>query len=140
MQKVIWSSEAVHSTSGDLPPEYVWGEVLELWEEVKRLDWVEIGKEWDDVIACTSVCLFVRTGISIPLLKGFGIGAVQRWRHRFDVWKKICEAHDIEFHKGLLVNGGNYKKKKKWVLALKEAGYQGEINYDLELVDWEWEV
>lgn len=141
MQKLIWSKEACEKfTSGSFTISYVMGEVKELWEEVKKFNLEEASKEWDDVIACGSIWVSCNSGVNIPLFSGFGLGAVKRWEARQQVWTSIFRAHGLVFDKRYLSGGSNYKKKKKWVLALKEAGYQGEINYDLELVDWEWEV
>lgn len=136
---ILWTKQILAEVmASKLPFSYVWGEVLELKDELVKWDLGEAKKEWDDVTGCFLVWLTGIIGVSFPILPFFGKGAADRWIKRLEVWKNIFELHGVEFHRQYLTGGGNYRKRNKIKKAFKEAGYKGQIDWDrLDFIDFE---
>lgn len=140
--KILWTGEVLAEVmASKLPFSYVWGEVLELKDELVKLDFTEARKEWDDVIGCFLVWLTGVSGMSFPLLPWLGKGAADRWVSRLEVWQTIFLLHGVEFHRRYLTGGGNYRKLSKVKKAFKEAGCENLVNKDVLdfIIDFEEE-
>lgn len=137
-KRTMWSHDVLDNiTSGKLDWEYTWGEYIEFWDEVKKRNWSEARKEWDDLTGCTLVWFTGVTGISLPLLPLCGKGAAKRWKSRLVKWELIFESHDVEFDRRYLSGGGNYRKKHKVTKALRAAEYKGKIKFEELGIEWE---
>lgn len=134
--RILWTKQILAEVMASrLPFSYVWGEVLELKDEVIKLDFAEARKEWDDVVGCFLVWLTGIIGVSFPLLPFLGKGAADRWVSRLSVWQHIFDLHGVEFHRQYLTGGGNYCKRSKIKKAFFAAGYKGQIDWSvLELI------
>lgn len=141
MSRVLWTKQILAEVmASKLPFSYVWGEVLELKDEVIKLDFAEARKEWDDVVGCFLVWLTGIIGVSFPLLPFLGKGAADRWVSRLNVWVRIFDLHGVEFHRRYLTGGGNYCKRSKIKKAFFSAGYKGQVDWDvLDFINFEEE-
>ena len=139
--KILWTGEVLANVmASKLPFSYVIGEVIELKDEVVKLDFAEARKEWDDVVGCFLVWLTGVTGISFPLLPFLGKGAADRWIARRVVWARIFDLHGVEFHRRYLTGGGNYCKRSRVKKAFSSAGYTDQIRWELlDFIDFEEE-
>ena len=128
----MWTKQVIDKImASKLDFEYVKGEWNEFVDEVRNKNYAAAYDEWEDTTGCFLVWLTGKTGISLPILPGFGLGAVVRWHERLITWEIIFGKHGVDFDKKYLVNGGNYRKRHKVEKALRLAGYEGEI-------EWGW--
>lgn len=100
---------------------YVWGEVEELIEEIKKLNWKGIRDEACDVYTC-SMCAIARyTNIPMPI---FWMRSAYEWDRRRAFWMDYFRLVGLEFHARYLRYGSNYNKPEKRrrviELAIKE--------------------
>lgn len=132
--------------AGPITLSYTLGECRELWDEIKVLNWKEARAELDDVGGCLTLLIAQATGLNLPILPGFGHGAVVRWIERRKTWERIFSVYGMVFHRSFLFDpttgqgGGNFRKRHKVESALRRAGYLGSVDYDglLSIVgNWE---
>ena len=93
-------------------------EIWELWEEIKKLNWVGIRNEACDVYTCGMVAIMTYTGIPMPL---FWLRSAKVWMARIDWWKQYLATYELEFKADYLEGGGNYHKLEKRHAVLKLA-------------------
>lgn len=138
---MIWTKQILRNVmASKLRFSYVLGEMLELLDELVKLDFAQALNEWEDVTGCFLVWLTGITGISFPLLPFFGKGAAERWISRLIVWETIFDLHGMKFHRQYLLNGGNYCKKSKIIKSFRLAGYSGHIYWEkLQFIKFEEE-
>lgn len=122
--------------SGPITIRYTLGEMKELWDELCKGDWIEARKELDDVGGCITLYVAQLTGWNLPIIRGFGHGAIVRWIDRRKSWCAVFSHHGMVFHKRYLfcaktgTGGGNFRKRHKVEAALQRAGYTGPVDYD----------
>lgn len=96
---------------------YVFGEVLELAEEVVagRLDGVI--SEACDVYSCAMCAIETTIGKSVPIVRN---RSTDGWLKRQEIWREYLRRMGLKYDQKYLVNGGNYKKacKRRLVVAL----------------------
>lgn len=97
---------------------YVWGEVLELIEEIKRCNPHGIIDELCDVYTCSMCAIETSTGIAMPLLWK---RTVYNWLERLEFWKKYFECVGLEFKVEYIRNGANYHRRHKRRMAINLA-------------------
>lgn len=120
--------------AGPVSLSYWWGEVQELWAEVKTLNWAGMREEWSDVTCLLGLHLLSRgwpVG-GLPVLPGLGLYAARKFEARRAVWRRIFAWHRVPFENRFLIGGGNYQKSRKVIAALVLAGLRPED------VDEEW--
>lgn len=113
--------------AGPVAWSYWFGEVGELWAEVRALNWRGIREEWSDV-TCMFVLALMASGWPVqwvPILPGFGLYAAQKFEARLDTWKRIFAHHGVPFSREYLMAGGNFRKLSKVKAALDAAGFWG---------------
>ena len=103
-------------------------EIVELWEEIKKLNWVGIRDEACDVYTISMVAIMTYTGIPMPLL---WLRSAKVWIRRIEWWKTYLTLYDLKFKPEYLEGGGNYNKleKRHAVLKLAIIDQHGEDAY-----------
>lgn len=89
---------------------YVWGEVLELWEEILKLNLLGIRNELCDVYTCAMCAIETTTGVPMPI---FWMRSANGWEHRMEFFRMYLKELDLEFKVEYLRFGANYKKAHK---------------------------
>ena len=100
---------------------YVWGEVLELIEEIKLRDVDGVISETCDVYTCVMCAIETSTGVPMPLLWR---RSANKFISRGKWFSWYLNQVGLEYKEEYLVHGGNYKKawKRRAVvdLAIKD--------------------
>lgn len=91
----------------------VLSEIKEVLQSTSRSELVE---ELGDVLYFTYCWLYSRFGINLKM-KG-AMGSVNKFIKRLDIWKEIFRTNGLEFNTKYLVNGSNYEKRYKVLMAL----------------------
>ena len=99
---------------------YVFGEIIEVIEEIKKRNIIGVIDELCDVWTCILCAFYETTKIDVPVIWE---KSAKSWLKRFDAWEIIFALNNLEYHPHYLKNGGNYKKIHKVVLALN-MGYK----------------
>lgn len=89
---------------------YVYGEFLELLEEIRKLNWIGIVDELCDVYTCLMCVLETYTGIPMPI---FWMRSADRWTQRLEFWMKYFDLLGLEFKVEYMREGSNYMKAEK---------------------------
>jgi len=106
------------------PTSYATGEMKELYDAFRKKDLPNIKEETADVLYALQMIAAQRSGLNLPLL---GAGpSVDKFKARKQVWHDIFKSQNGKFDNAYLSGGSNYKKPKKIVNALAQAG----INID----------
>jgi hypothetical protein len=96
---------------------YVYGEFLELLNEIQKRNWIGILDEACDVYTC-SMCAIARyTRIPMPI---FWMRSANTWKRRTSWWKTYLGLMGLEFKVEYLQEGSNYNnpEKRKRVVEL----------------------
>lgn len=93
-------------------------EIVELWEEIKKLNWTGIRDEACDVYTISMIAFMTYTGIPLPL---FWLRSANAWVERIEWWKKYLATYNLEFKADYLTGGGNYHRLEKRHAVLKLA-------------------
>ena len=105
--------------AGPVTWSYWFGEVKELWVEIKNLNISGIREEWSDVTCLLGVKFLAKT--NAPILPGLGLYAANKFIARIKEWEKIFAANGLEFKKEFIIGGSNYQKPEKVQKALQLA-------------------
>lgn len=89
---------------------YVMGEVRELVDEVKQLNFVGIVDELCDVYTCSMCAIGTSCGIPMPI---FWMRTWNRWARRVDFFKWYLSEIGLEFKMEYLRYGSNYERAHK---------------------------
>ena len=111
--------------STELGIQYTIGEVREVIDEIKKLNFWGIYNELCDVYTCLMINVTTYTSLNIPILWSRSAHA---WIDRIQVWERIFEEEGLVFNKKYLINGGNYKKIEKINMALDLAKQERKSN------------
>lgn len=130
---MFWTKNIIKDViANEISLEYILGEIQELKEEIASFNLSGIRSEWDDVTALVLIKLTQKTSVNLPIISGFGTGAVLRWYDRNIVWKKIFEHHGIPWEQRVLEGGSNYNK----IAKIKKA--VGASKAPDTALDWKW--
>jgi hypothetical protein len=99
---------------------YVLGETLEVFEALWKLDFKEAKSELQQVWYGLQMQVHQITGIDFRLT--WCADVVQSFYDRRIIWREIFAEFDTEFKNEYLVNGSNWQRPHKVVLALGLAG------------------
>lgn len=110
-----WCSEKLNS-SDNIGFSTVIGELVEL---IHARSFSEVKEEMGDVLYFTYCWIYSKFRINLPMLGA--MGSVKKFVRRLVVWETIFKANGLEFDTKYLVNGSNYNKSRKVVLALAMA-------------------
>jgi hypothetical protein len=102
--------------SGNIVFKNILSEIKELFE-ARNLD--EIKEEFGDVVYFSYCWLYTKFGINLPMVGA--TSSIIKFMARLRVWEDIFNEHNLEFHPKYLVNGSNYFKYNKVLLALELA-------------------
>ena len=97
---------------------YVFGEVLELLEEIIKLNVNGIINELSDVYTCSMIAFFTSTGISLPILWE---RTALDWKERVVFWKWYLGSLGLEYKLEYLRYGANYHRRHKRLRVLALA-------------------
>jgi hypothetical protein len=97
---------------------YVLGEVVEVWEEVLKLDVGGVWSELLDVYSCGMVWLSDVIGYDLYIINN---KSIRSWSGRWGWWKRWLNACGLEFKAEYMRNGANFKRKAKREWVLEEA-------------------
>ena len=89
---------------------YVKGEVQELIDEIKILNFKGISDELCDVITCFLCVISEQTSIPLPIL---WTKSAKGWIHRADWIKDWLNSQNLPYAVWMMKFGGNYKKEHK---------------------------
>jgi hypothetical protein len=89
---------------------YTFGEVKELWVEIKRCNLIGIINEMCDVYTCAMCAITTSTGIKMPI---FWMRSANGWNERLDFFRWYLDEIGLEFKVEYLRFGANYKKAHK---------------------------
>jgi hypothetical protein len=98
--------------------DYVWGEVKELFIEIKRFNIKGILEELCDVYTCGMCALTRSTGKTFPI---FWMTTVNKYYKRVDFFKWYFSEIGLEYKLKYLRNGANYNKEWKRRKAVELA-------------------
>lgn len=109
---MLWAS--------DLPAtgmtwKYVVGEMIELIQEIKDLNYRGIIAEACDVYTCVSCAVLTSTGIDLPILWN---NSAKEWFHRVEALKLILADRGLVFKEEYLRYGANYNKPHKMAIIV----------------------
>jgi len=113
--KILWTDE-FPTTKLDL--KYTFGEVKELFEEIKIRNLKGIISELCDVYTCFMCSIHTYTGIPMPI---FWKESAYRWNERTAFFKWYLNEIGLEFKVEYLKFGSNYSKKEKRLKAIQLA-------------------
>jgi hypothetical protein len=117
-----WCNENINS--GDIKFKNIISEVKELF---CARSLYELKDEFGDVLYFTYCWLYSRFEIDLPMMGA--MGSVEKYTARLDVWSIIFQMNGLVFHPKYLINGSNFEKTEKIVMALDIAREeQGNLN------------
>jgi hypothetical protein len=115
-----WCCENINS--GHFKFSSVLGEIKEL---VQARSLAEFKDEFGDVLYFSYCWLYCNLGINLPMIGA--MGSVEKFTERLLWWEEIFRINKLEFDPKYLINGSNYTKFYKVILALDLArDEQGE--------------
>ena len=89
---------------------YVWGECIELYEEIISGNITGMINELCDVYTCSMIAFTTQTGISVPI---FWKRTMKDWMHRVEFFKWYLGELGLEYKLEYLRYGANYKRSFK---------------------------
>lgn len=110
-----WCSVNLNS-SDNIDFSTVTSEIKELID-AKNLD--EVKEEIGDVLYFTYCWIYSKFRINLPMLGA--MASVRKFINRLVVWERIFSSNGLKFDTKYLVNGSNYNRSRKVVLALELA-------------------
>ena len=103
------------------PLSYLTGELGELGESIKKMDWPNFKEELGDSAYAAQMILAQKLGLNLPLI---GASApVDKFYARRKGWEDIFKDRGVTFSNDYLAGGSNLKKPKKIQAALGLAGH-----------------
>jgi hypothetical protein len=102
----------------DLDWKYTWGEVVELWEEIIKLNVKGVRNELCDVYTCIMCAITTSTGIPMPI---FWMRSANGWLERMRFYELYFKELGLEFKTEYLRYGANYKKREKRMITVRLA-------------------
>jgi len=122
-QSVYWSKDVSRDllNGRKYPLSYLTGELGELGESVKNMDWPNFKEELGDSAYAAQMILAQKLGLNLPLI---GASApVDKFYARRKGWEDIFKDRGVTFSNDYLAGGSNLKKPKKIQAALGLAGH-----------------
>jgi hypothetical protein len=122
-QSVYWSKDVSRDllNGRKYPLSYLTGELGELVESVKNMDWPNFKEELGDSAYAAQMILAQKLGLNLPLI---GASApVDKFYARRKGWEDIFKERGVPFSNDYLAGGSNLKKPKKIQAALGLAGH-----------------
>jgi len=99
----------------------VWGEVIELWEEIIKFNLSGMRNELCDVYTCSMCAITTSTGMPVPI---FWMRSANEWDKRMVFFTKYLDEVGLEFKVKYLRYGANYnkahKRRKVFELAVED--------------------
>lgn len=122
-QGVHWSDDVGRNllNGRKYPLSYLTGELGELGESIKKMDWPNFKEELGDSAYAAQMILAQKLGLNLPLI---GASApVDKFYARRKGWEDIFKERNVPFSNDYLAGGSNLKKPKKIQAALGLAGH-----------------
>lgn len=122
-QSVYWSKDVSRDllNGRKYPLSYLTGELGELGESVKNMDWTNFKEELGDSAYAAQMILAQKLGLNLPLI---GASApIDKFYARRKGWEEVFKERGIPFSNDYLAGGSNLKKPKKIQAALGLAGH-----------------
>ena len=122
-QSVYWSKDVSRDllNGRKYPLSYLTGELGELGESVKNMDWTNFKEELGDSAYAAQMILAQKLGLNLPLI---GASApVDKFYARRKGWEEVFKERGVPFSNDYLAGGSNLKKPKKIQAALGLAGH-----------------
>lgn len=122
-QSVYWSKDVSRDllNGRKYPLSYLTGELGELGESIKKMDWPNFKEELGDSAYAAQMILAQKLGLNLPLI---GASApVDKFYARRKGWEDIFKDRGVPFSNDYLAGGSNLKKPKKIQAALGLAGH-----------------
>jgi len=122
-QSVYWSKDVSRDllNGRKYPLSYLTGELGELGESIKNMDWPNFKEELGDSAYAAQMILAQKLGLNLPLI---GASApVDKFYARRKGWEDIFKERGVPFSNDYLAGGSNLKKPKKIQAALGLAGH-----------------
>lgn len=89
---------------------YVYGEIVEVWEEIRLLNVSGMMEELVDVVSCAQIAFWDMVKINGWVFK---TKKYDEWSERWDVWKNWLLQNELQFKSEYMRFGANYKRKEK---------------------------
>jgi len=122
-QSVYWSKDVSRDllNGRKYPLSYLTGELGELGESVKNMDWPNFKEELGDSAYAAQMILAQKLGLNLPLI---GASApIDKFYARRKGWEEVFKERGVPFSNDYLAGGSNLKKPKKIQAALGLAGH-----------------
>ena len=122
-QSMHWSDDVSRDllNGRHYPMSYLTGELGELGESVKNMDWTNFKEELGDSAYAAQMILAQKSGLNLPLIGASG--PVDKFYARRKGWQDIFKERGVPFSNDYLAGGSNLKKPKKIQAALGLAGH-----------------
>ena len=112
---MIWTHQV---PTTNMTWDYVWGEVIELFEEVIHFNLTGIIEELCDVYTCGACAITRSTGIPVPIVWEL---TYIKYLERVEFFKWYLNELGLDYKLKYLVNGANYDKGWKRIRAVRLA-------------------
>jgi hypothetical protein len=89
---------------------YFLGEVIELWDEVKKGDIEGMKSEALDVYSCFAELVYNKMGWDVWVIENKSIRA---WARRVEIWEKWLGCYGLTFKREYMQYGTNFKRREK---------------------------
>ena len=93
-------------------------EMVEVIEDIGKLNWSGIVSELGDVYGLGMCWLYDKIGVDGWVIKNKNM---EKWEKRWSWWKRFCELRGIEFDGSMLSGGSNMKKWNKVYRVWKDG-------------------
>lgn len=101
---------------------YFFGEVIELFEEIKKGNLEGMKLEAWDVYSCFHEYMFHVVGIDMWLIDN---PSTKAWARRWGWWERWLRAHGLKFKPEYMQYGSNFKRREKRRRVLEMARKEG---------------
>jgi len=105
-------------------------EMVELWDEVKKMDMGGMWSELNDVVGLFLCWLYDRWGVDGWVVNN---SSVKGWKERWDWWKVWLSGWGLEFDAMYMDMGANYKRGHKRRYVLKYA-----VSEQMDICLWDF--